>query len=411
MYKYDKIIMVKNMKKKMLIICLMFLLLVGCSKSKVNEMSTNKTKIITKDNLSFEYASKVKLYDIVSIEDGEITSDNIYIDTYTLGKNKVLVNYKTFNNREKFVAVEYNVVDTTKPLVLISSSYSTTKGNDINLVNKALCADNYDKRPECKIEGSYDVNKVGTYNLKYVATDSSNNSTTKSFKLVVKEKSNKKNTSSASTPKNYVDIKDAIKKYKNENTMIGIDISTWQDEVDFEKAKNDGVEFVMIRIGYGHNKKNQIVMDNQYKRNIENAKKAGLDVGVYFFSYAKDVYEAREQAKYVVDTLDGIKLELPIAFDWENWGKFNSYNISLTDINLIADAFINEVTKHGYQGTLYSSKYYLDNIWDVGSKDTWLAHYTSSKSSYSKPYSMWQFSSNGKVDGINGAVDLNVLYK
>lgn len=400
-----------NMKNKMFIICLMFILLVGCTKKEVPVMSKSNTRIVLNDNLTFEYASKVRLYDIVSIEDGEITSDNILIDTYTLGKNKVLVNYKTSNHREKFETILYEVVDTTKPLVLISSSYSTTKGNDINLVDKVLCADNYDKRPDCKVEGEYNVNKVGTYNLKYTATDSSKNTTTKSFKLIVKDKDKNNNTSSASTPKNTVNIKDAIKKYKNENTMIGVDVSTWQDTVDWEKAKKDGVEFAMIRIGYGHNKKNQIVMDNQYKKNIENAKKAGIPVGVYFFSYAKDVYEAREQAKYVVNTLDGITLELPIAFDWENWNNFNSYNISLTDINLIADAFINEVTKHGYQGTLYSSKYYLENIWDVGSKDTWLAHYTSSKSSYSKSYTMWQFSSRGKVDGINGVVDLNVLYK
>ncbi len=400
-----------NMKNKMFIICLMFILLVGCTKKEVPVMSKSNTRIVLNDNLTFEYASKVRLYDIVSIEDGEITSDNILIDTYTLGKNKVLVNYKTSNHREKFETILYEVVDTTKPLVLISSSYSTTKGNDINLVDKVLCADNYDKRPDCKVEGEYNVNKVGTYNLKYTATDSSKNTTTKSFKLIVKDKEKNNNTSSASTPKNTVNIKDAIKKYKNENTMIGVDVSTWQDTVDWEKAKKDGVEFAMIRIGYGHNKKNQIVMDNQYKKNIENAKKAGIPVGVYFFSYAKDVYEAREQAKYVVNTLDGITLELPIAFDWENWNNFNSYNISLTDINLIADAFINEVTKHGYQGTLYSSKYYLENIWDVGSKDTWLAHYTSSKSSYSKSYTMWQFSSRGKVDGINGVVDLNVLYK
>ncbi len=400
-----------NMKNKMFIICLMFILLVGCTKKEVPVISNSNTKIVLNDNLTFEYASKVRLYDIVSIEDGEITSDNILIDTYTLGKNKVLVNYKTSNHREKFETIVYEVVDTTKPLVLISSSYSTTKGNDINLVDKVLCADNYDKRPDCKVEGKYNVNKVGTYNLKYTATDSSKNTTTKSFKLIVKDKEKNNNTSSASTPKNTVNIKDAIKKYKNENTMIGVDVSTWQDTVDWEKAKKDGVEFAMIRIGYGHNKKNQIVMDNQYKKNIENAKKAGIPVGVYFFSYAKDVYEAREQAKYVVNTLDGITLELPIAFDWENWNNFNSYNISLTDINLIADAFINEVTKHGYQGTLYSSKYYLENIWDVGSKDTWLAHYTSSKSSYSKSYTMWQFSSRGKVDGINGVVDLNVLYK
>lgn len=400
-----------NMKKKMLIICLFLLVLTGCSKNNNEYIDNSNTKIVLNDNLVFEYASKVRLYDIVKVEDGKITSDNLLLDTYNLGKNKIIVNYKTYNNREKYQVIEYEVVDTTKPLVLISSSYSTTKGNNINLVNKALCADNYDKRPDCRIEGNYDVNKVGTYNLKYVATDSSNNKTSKSFKLVVKENPKGNTTSNASTPKKNFNIKDAIKKFKNENTMIGVDVSTWQDTVDWEKAKNDGVEFAMIRIGFGHNKKNQIVMDNQYKNNIVNAKKAGIPVGVYFFSYAKSVEEAKEQAKYIIDVLDGETLELPIAFDWENWSKFNSYNISLTDINLIADAFINEVTKHGYQGTLYSSKYYLENIWNVGSKDTWLAHYTSEKSSYSKPYTMWQFSSRGKVDGINGVVDLNVLYK
>lgn len=400
-----------NMKKKMLIICLFLLVLTGCSKNNNEYIDNSNTKIVLNDNLVFEYASKVRLYDIVKVDDGKITSDNLLLDTYNLGKNKIIVNYKTYNNREKYQVIEYEVVDTTKPLVLISSSYSTTKGNNINLVNKALCADNYDKRPDCRIEGNYDVNKVGTYNLKYVATDSSNNKTSKSFKLIVKEKSKGNTTSNASTPKKNFNIKDAIKKFKNENTMIGVDVSTWQDTVDWEKAKNDGVEFAMIRIGFGHNKKNQIVMDNQYKNNIVNAKKAGIPVGVYFFSYAKSVEEAKEQAKYIIDVLDGETLELPIAFDWENWSKFNSYNISLTDINLIADAFINEVTKHGYQGTLYSSKYYLENIWNVGSKDTWLAHYTSEKSSYSKPYTMWQFSSRGKVNGINGVVDLNVLYK
>ena len=156
------------MKKKMLIICLLFLILIGCSKDNNEYIDNSNTNIVISDNLSFEYASKVRLYDIVNIVDGKITSDNILLDTYNLGKNKVIVNYKTYNNRDKYQIIEYNVVDTTKPLVLISSSYSTTKGTNVNLVNKALCADNYDKRPNCHIEGSYDVNKAGTYNLKYI---------------------------------------------------------------------------------------------------------------------------------------------------------------------------------------------------------------------------------------------------
>lgn len=399
------------MKNKMLIICLYILLCFGCTKS--NKIYTYKSiaDVTFSDNLSFEYASVVNLNDIVKIKNGTIIGDELLINTYTLGENKITINYKDINNVLSQKELIYNVVDTTKPLILINSSYSTQKGKDINLINKVLCADNYDKRPDCKIEGNYDINKTGTYKLKYIATDSSNNVTSKSFKLIVKENNKSSTTTSnSSSKKTTYNIKDAIKKYKTDKTMIGIDVSTWQDKIDWNKVKNDGVEFAMIRLGFGHNRNNQLIMDKQYKDNILNAKKAGIKVGIYFFSYAKSIDDAIAQARYVIDVLDGETLELPIAFDWENWSKFNSYNISLTDINLIADAFIEEVEKHGYQGMLYSSKYYLDNIWNVNNKDTWLAHYTS-KTSYSKSYSMWQFSNKGKVDGIDALVDLNVLYK
>ena len=131
-------------------------------------------KIYPKDNLVFEYADKIKLYDLVNTEE-KLTSYNNYIDTYKLGNNEVSIDYINSENKKKKYKVTYEIVDTTKPIILLSSSVTAYKGNNVNLVNKAICADNYDKKPNCYIEGDYDINKIGKYNLKYIAVDSNNN--------------------------------------------------------------------------------------------------------------------------------------------------------------------------------------------------------------------------------------------
>ena len=204
------------------------------------------------------------------------------------------------------------------------------KGEKVKLVNKFLCGDNYDDVPKCKIIGDYDLNKVGKYNLKYKATDSSGNTRSIKFTLTVKEKPASSGSSSSSSGKTKKPIKDYIKKYKNKNTMIGIDVSSWQDEIDWEKAKAAGVEFAIIRIGFGHTNSGEIKMDKQFKNNIKNAKAAGVKVGLYFFSYAENEKQAKQHAEWIVEQLDGEKLDLPIAFDWENWNSFNSYKMSFT---------------------------------------------------------------------------------
>ena len=159
------------MKKNLLIICLLFLMC-GCNKKEKEITSSNE--ITAKDNLTFEYAEKIKLYDLVNSDRG-ITDNNDYIDTYKLGNNEITINYTNSKNEEDKVKVTYNVVDSTKPIILLSSSITAYKGKDINLVNSGICADNYDKKPNCYVEGEYDINKVGKYDLKYVAVDSNNN--------------------------------------------------------------------------------------------------------------------------------------------------------------------------------------------------------------------------------------------
>ena len=256
------------------------------------------------------------------------------------------------------------------------------------------------------VQGSYNINKVGTYNLTYRAEDESGNKSSKAIKLKVINKSS--SSSSSSSSKGKTPLKDYITKYKNENTKIGIDVSAWQDDIDWKKAKADGVEFAMLRIGYGPTSSNEIKQDKWFNNNIKKAKEQGIPVGVYLYSYAKTIKDIKEQAKWIKDKLNGQTLELPIAFDWENWSTFNKYDVSFKELNDLAKAFIEEVENYGYEGMLYSSAYYLNHIWKEYD-NTWLAYYTKNND-YSKSYMMWQLTSSGKVNGISGAVDVDILY-
>ena len=100
---------------------------------------------------------------------------------------------------------------------------------------------------------------------------------------------------------------------------------------------------------------------------------------------------------------------MPIAFDWENWNSFNDYNLSFFGLTDMAHTFLDTINKAGYEGLLYSSKNYLERIWLPTKYDTWLAHYTK-KTNYEGNYKFWQLCDDGRVDGINGAVDIDILY-
>ncbi len=385
--------------KKLLIFALIFL--VGCeSNVEEKEVQVKPSKIVLSDKLEFEYASKVYLYDLVK-SDVKIVSENTLIDTSSLGEHDVSLKYKNglFN---KTISIKYNVVDTTEP-VLNLSNMTTYIGKEVNFLNNIMCGDNYDREVKCEILGEYDINKADTYMLSVKATDSSNNTNEKKFKLTVKEK---KDSGGSSTPSYYY-FDDLIKKYKNDKTAVGIDVSSWQGDINWEKVKAAGAEFAMIRIGYGH-KNGELIYDSKFKKNLENAKNAGVKVGLYFYSYAKTTKEAKDQAKWIIDSLNGEKLDLPIAFDWEIWSGYSNYKLNFDDLNKIAAAFIDEINNAGYEGVNYGSAFFVNRVWNLNSR-TWLAYYTSNND-FEKPYFMWQLSSQGKINGINGYVDLNVMY-
>ncbi len=362
------------------------------------------TGIILKPKLTCNFKEKVYLNDFILTLDGELENNHI-IDTNYVGKKKLKIIYKNKYGFYKIKEFTIEIKDITKPTILINNELTVEVGYEKKLEDVILCADDYDDDVKCEINGSYNLEEEGTYPLSISATDKSNNKTTKNFNLKVIKPTKKKENKSLE----FISYNDIYKKYKNNNTLIGIDISKWQEEVDFQKLKDNNVEFVIIKLGGQSAKNEKPNLDPYFKNNIEKAKEVGLKVGVYFYSQAKNTKEAKEQADFVLNNIKDYELDLPISFDWENWQSFNSFNISLNTLNNIAKSFLTEINNSGYKSNLYSSEYYLENIWfNKEYKNIWLANY--GKIKYEGKYDIWQLCSDGKVEGINTYVDIDVLY-
>lgn len=362
--------------------------------------------IKVEDKVEVEFGKIAYLEDYVSVIDGKL--ENTELKYSELGENQVKFIY-TNDLGKNYRYIKFNVVDTTKPYVSVPSYKTVLVNSDTTFINNFFCADNHDRNVERKLEGDYDLGTVGTYTAKYIASDISGNSVEKDITLNVVETIPKQSNSSNKTPINYINYSDLYNEHKSSNTKVGIDISRWQGDVDFDQLKENNVEFIMMRLGGQDGIDGEYYLDSKFQRNIEEATKRGFDIGVYFYSYAYTNEEAIKQAKFVLDNLKGYKLTLPIVFDWECWNKFNDMHISLYDITNVQDTFLNYVEKKGYKGARYGSKNYLTNAWQDSKHLTWLAHYVVN-TNYDGEYFMWQRCDTGKVQGINGAVDVDILY-
>ena len=383
------------------------LLFCGCSCNKYDMYKMPKEVSINLNENKFIVFEEHNSKELVKNSNVEILN-NDQLDTNKIGKHKYTIDYKYKKRKYKY-DIEYTVIDNTKPVFISSLSKVTVEvNNDEDLCNRISYGDNYDKKVTCSVEGQDDFTNIGTYNLEFVLKDSSNNENRKSFVLNVVDKiESKKDT----TTPNYLYIND-IMKYKNENTSIGIDVSRWQGNIDFKKVKEAGIEFVIIRMGYQKNPNDEYELDPKFNEYYKQAKEAGLKVSVYVYTVALSENDGIKCAKWVLKNLNGDKLDLPIAFDWENWKDFKNYNTSIHDLSHSYLAFENEIKKHGYESMLYSSKYYLENVWmDFDKSNIWLAHYTSN-TDYKGKYMLWQMTSLAKIDGITqNTVDIDILYK
>lgn len=212
---------------------------------------------------------------------------------------------------------------------------------------------------------------------------------------------------------------DSTFKYYSENgkaaSLEGIDISSYSGDINWEKVKNSGVDFVIIRIGgRGYGKEGVLYTDDKALEYIEGAHNAGLKIGGYFFSQAINVEEAVEEADYVKSILGDIKLEFPVAYDWEiiKDEDARTDNVSAAEATNCARAFCDRIIEHGYKTMLYSPsrelyfKYDLSRLADI---DIWYCEYSDVPTFYYQ-FSMWQYSSTGRVDGIDADVDMNICF-
>ncbi len=363
-----------------------------------------KIEIVLVDNMTLEFNDKKKVSDFIKNINGKIIDDYI-IDSTKIGQKEIKFKFINDDNIKLDYSYKIDIVDTVSPVVWLSNSYSIAKGSNDNLTEKILCGDNYDNNPKCVIEGEYDLSTVGSYPLTFIATDSSNNVTKKEFNLRVYEPTNSNYTSN----KTYTYFNDIIKNYKTENTKIGIDVSGWQKDIDFEKIKNAGVEFIIIKVGGTKGTNGEYYIDSKFIQNIENANKYDIPVGIYFYSYASTSKEAINDAKWLLEQIKDYKVSLPIAFDWEDWNDFNSYNLSFFGLTSLAEDFLKTIEDAGYKGMIYGSKNYLEQIWLPTKYDIWLAHYTT-QTNYQKNYKFWQICDDGIIDGIDTYVDIDIMY-
>lgn len=375
-------------------------------KSKEAEKIKNATiEIELTEDLTASFNTEKKVSDFIKSINGKIVDDHS-LDTISLGKQKV--EFEFINDEDIKVPYSYEITvsDTTPPLVNLGSDYYVTTKFDGTLEEKILCADDHDDEPICTVEGTYDTSKVGTYKLNFKAADSSGNETNIPFTLHV----SKPSTTSSTYNPTRLQFSDMIAKFKGENTALGIDVSSWQGDINFQKLKNAGVEFAFVRVGSRWQKNNEFFLDSKFEQNMKGFNDVGIPVGAYFYSYAKNEDEAREDAEWLIEKLECYNVDLPIAFDFEDWGRYNQYKMSLYRLNRNAQTFIETLEKAGYKGALYGSVSYLNKMWDRTDRTIWAAHYTTN-ANYRDYAEFWQYSAAGRVDGINGDVDLDIWYK
>lgn len=363
----------------------------------------------TEETPSVEFGGDYSSGDYVRESSGDVAPAAASLDTDSLGEKTLSYTVSKpilgglFTPSKEFT-LSYTVKDTVDPVSLwYWDGAILERGTKFDIQEIIAYGDNADPEPQVKVDGTVNMDENGEYPLHVTVTDASGNSTDWDMTVEV-----------ADTVPEYEDdtprtkFEDFTKTYEGDGRSFGIDVSAWQDDVDYEAVKKAGCEFVIIRIGWSDEGK--VTLDNWFDNNFKKAKAAGLKVGVYLYSYDNNEENVRASAAWISDKLGGEKLDFPVAFDWEDFGKFQTYKMSFADLNKLYDVFADELSKSGYDCMLYGSKLRLEKVWDdTDIRPVWLAHYTD-KTDYNGPYMMWQASSTGNIDGISGDVDMDILY-
>lgn len=199
----------------------------------------------------------------------------------------------------------------------------------------------------------------------------------------------------------------------NATAKFGIDVSKWNKEIDWDKVKKAGVEYAIIRLGYRGATTGALVEDPYFEKNMKGAAAAGIPVGVYFFTQAVNEVEAVEEASMVIQMCRDYEIDYPVFIDSESTGgNGRADGLEMEMRTNVCEAFCETIESAGYRAGVYASRNWYNEMLDVDRLDDfviWLAEYRDVPL-YQGYYHMWQYTSSGSVDGIEGRVDFNLSY-
>ena len=217
-------------------------------------------------------------------------------------------------------------------------------------------------------------------------------------------------------PENFTKDENGILGYYENGiklTLTGIDVSKWQYDIDWQKVAKAGVDYAIIRLGFrGTATAGKTAIDPYYVQNMEGALKAGLKVGVYYFTQARTVEEAVEEANIVLENIKGYNVTFPIVYDTEYTDNGRANVLSNAERTACAKAFCDTILAAGYTPVIYANTNWSVlnlNLEELQGYDFWYAYY-GEQLSYPYDFTMWQYTDSGKMDGISGNVDLNISF-
>jgi len=196
--------------------------------------------------------------------------------------------------------------------------------------------------------------------------------------------------------------------------LVGIDVSSWQYDIDWQAVADAGAQFAMIRIGYRGSESGRLNADKYAQQNLAGAADAGLHIGVYFFSQALTREEAEEEAYYVLDVIQDLDITMPVVFDWEKVNNENSRSLdmdrrTLTDCAL---TFLETIELAGYDAMIYFNPHQSRNLFylsELKQYDFWLANYTD-RMDFPYKVKMWQYTDSGNIPGVDTPCDFNIYF-
>ena len=199
----------------------------------------------------------------------------------------------------------------------------------------------------------------------------------------------------------------------------GVDVSTHQGEIDWKKVAADGIDFVMLRVGFRGFGNGTIMLDSRFEKNAKAAAENGLAVGAYFFSQAITPQEALEEADFVLKQMEGRTITMPIAYDWERIdpdmdpeGTARTVGVDSETLSECAVTFCQRIEEAGYQAMVYCNNdtgYFNYDIAQLQDYPIWFASFDTGYPYYYYQVNLWQYTDSGTVDGIEGPADLNLL--